>query len=131
MPTAPMTWSTRAISQIVLRTLMGASLSREGESGRVIRAVDDRVTAHARPAHHELERSGVTTVGARRMPGLDVTLLAQPRLCDLQHALVVGAVGVVAVRAALVDRRVHPEERASLLGMAGEAGVVERDFFQQ
>ena len=34
------------------------------------------------------------------MPGLDVALLAEPRLRDLQHVLVVGAVRVVAVPAA-------------------------------
>src|SRR5262249_10520960 len=88
----------------------GRLLSGEGESRRMIRAVDDRVTAHARPAHHELERSGVTPVGTRRMPGLDVALLAEPRLRHLQHGLVVGAVRIVAVRAALVDRRVYPEK---------------------
>src|SRR5262249_48004646 len=96
----------------------------EREARGVVRAVNDRMTAHTRPAHHELEIPGVTTVRARRMPGLDVALLAQPRFWDLQHALVVGAVRIVAVRAAFIDRRVHPEEWAALFCVAGIAGVV-------
>src|SRR6266511_863252 len=73
----------------------------------------------------------VTPVGAGGVSALDVTLLAESRLGDPQHVLVVRAVRIVAVGAALVDRRVHPEERAALFGMAGVAGVVERDFLQQ
>ena len=42
----------------------------------------------------------------------------------------IGAVGVVAVQAVLTDRRVLPEERAALLGVAGVAVLVDRGLQQ-
>src|SRR5262249_43938280 len=79
----------------------------------------------------ELERPGVGPVGVRRMTRLDVALLAEPGLRDPQHLLVVGAVRIVTVRAALLDRRMRPEERSALLRVAGVARVVERVLLEE
>ena len=59
-----------------------------------------------------------------------MALLAQQRRLDLQHLLVVRAVGVVAVQAVLAHRRVLPQERAALLGVAGVAVLVDRGLQQ-
>src|SRR3972149_2731019 len=94
---------------------MAASLPGEGESGRVGEAVHVRVTLDTGPAEDRL-------VG--RQPGLgrvatfDVALLAEARQRELQHLFPDSAVRVMAVRAALEDRRVLPQEWAPLVGVA-------------
>src|SRR3990170_8406734 len=94
---------------------MAASSPGEGEPGRVIGAVDVRVALDAGPADDKL-------VG--RQPGLgrvatfDVALLAEARQRELQHLFPDSAVRVMAVRAALEDRRGLPQEWAPLVGVA-------------
>src|SRR3972149_6748820 len=94
---------------------MAASLPGEGESGRVVGAVDVRVTLDTGPADDKL-------VG--RQPGLgrvatfDVALLAEARQRELQHLFPDSAVRVMAVRAALEDRRGAPHEWAPPLVVA-------------
>src|SRR3984893_15032166 len=65
------------------------------------------------------------------MPGLGVALLAEARLCQLQHRLVVRPVGIVAVGATLDHGLMAPQEGAPLLRVAGEARVVQRRFLEQ
>src|SRR6476661_971291 len=110
---------------------MAAPLPREGEAGRVIRAVDIHVTRQAGLPQHELEGGGIPAVRPRGVLRRDVTLLTEPRLRHLQHVLVIRAVRVVAVGAALDLGRVIPQEGPALLGMAPEAGVVERRLVEQ
>src|SRR5689334_4201177 len=113
--------SAATASTTIAIAFMAVSSPGKGEAGRMVGTVDVDVAVRARPTHHEFQRPLVTSVWTRGMPGLDVTLLAEARLGDLEHALVVGAVGIVAVRAALVDRRVHPQERPALVRVAVEA----------
>src|SRR5689334_9930365 len=110
---------------------MAAPLPCEGEAGRVIRAVDVHVTRQAGLPQHELERGGIPPVRSRGVLRRHVTLLTQPRLRHLQHVLVIRAMRVVAVGAALDLRRVIPQEGPALLGVAPEAGVIERRLIQQ
>src|SRR5690242_14261550 len=110
---------------------MAAPLPCEGEAGRVIRAVDVHVTRQAGLSQYELERGGIPPVRSRGVLRRDVTLLTQPRLRHLQHVLVIRAMRVVAVGAALDLRRVIPQEGPALLGVAPEAGVIERRLIQQ
>src|SRR5690242_19191730 len=118
-------------SRTIVIAFMAVSSPGKGEARRVVGAVDVHVAVRARPAHDELQRSLVTPVRARRMSRLDVALLTEPRLGDLEHALVVRAVGIVAIRAALVDRRVHPQERPALVRVAVEARRIGRRLLQQ
>src|SRR5215469_6267263 len=70
-------------------SLMAVSLAREELSGRVVGAVDVRVTVHARPAHLEPQRRRDTApVGKRAVRPEHVTLLTQARLRDIQNLLV-------------------------------------------
>src|SRR5258707_3425087 len=100
-PAAPSTTSPTRTDRTIRVVRMAAPLPGEGEAGRVIRAVDVDVTRQARLPQHELERCRVSAVGFRRVLRRDMTLLTEPRLGDLQHVLVIGAVGIVAVGAAL------------------------------
>ena len=70
--------------------------------------------------------SGPRIVWARWVSGLDVALLTEARNPDLQEPRIGGAVRLVAVRTALRDRRMFPEKRPPLLGMALEAVVIDR-----
>src|SRR4029450_7153486 len=70
-------------------------------------------------------------VRPRHVPGLGVTLLAEPRLRQPEHGVVVRAVRVVAVRAALEYGLMVPQEGAPLFRVAGEAVVVQRVFLEQ
>lgn len=72
---------------------------------------------------HE-SRSGLWIVWIRRMPGLDVALLAEAGDPDLEEPLIGGTVRLVAVRTALNDRRMLPEKRPPFLGMAFVAVLV-------
>ena len=63
-------------------------------------------------------------VWARWVSGLDVALLAEAGNPDLQESRIGGAVRFVTVRTALNDRRMLPEKRPPLLGMALEAVVI-------
>lgn len=55
-----------------------------------------------------------------------MTALAQHRAAHGQHAWMVGAVWVVTIAAVFSDRRVLPKIRSAFLGMAIEAGIVQR-----
>src|SRR6185436_19613385 len=70
-----------------------------------------------RDAQTVVERTGVARVG--------VALLAQVRDLGLLQLEVVRAVRGVAVQAVLPHRRMLPQERAALLGMAGVALLVD------
>src|SRR5581483_354696 len=129
-PGAATATRTAAISA-ALRVGMAGLLAREGEAGGVVRPVDVDVAVAARAAEHELQRAGIRPVRPGRMPGLHVALLAQARPRELEHLVVVAAVGVVAVQAALRHRGVLPEERPALLGMAGVAGLVDRVLLEE
>src|SRR3972149_4989015 len=100
------------------RRLHGGLLSLKGVARRVIGAVDVRVAIRARAPQDESCALEACPARFRRMPRLDVALLGEARLGELQHLLVVRAVGVVAVRAILVDGRVGIEEGAALLSVA-------------
>src|SRR4030095_1738722 len=60
-----------------LMAFMGTLLSGERVARRMVRPVDDRVTAQARASHRELQVTGGAPVGARGVPRLDVALLAE------------------------------------------------------
>src|SRR3989337_320244 len=100
---------------------MAASLPGEGESGRVVGAVDVRVTLDTGPADDKL-------VG--RQPGLgrvatfDVALLAEARQRELQHLFPDSAVRVMAVRAAPDDRRGLPHTTGPPVGRGPFTPVV-------
>src|SRR5262245_66354833 len=68
---------------------------------------------------------------ARRMPGRDVTGLAQTRHVHLEHRAPRAAMRVVAVEAVLGHRRVLPQERAALLRVTGQTLVVHGDVADQ
>src|SRR5262249_40077695 len=63
---------------------------------------------------------GLARVGRRRR----VALLAEVWARREEHGLVVRAVRLVAIEAVLAHRRVFPQERAALFGVARVAGVV-------
>src|SRR5687767_9882883 len=71
-------------------------------------------------------RHAQAVVESARVPGVGVALLAQIRDGGALELQVVRAVGRVAVEAALPHRRVLPQERPPLLGMAGIALLVDR-----
>ena len=60
-----------------------------------------------------------------------MTLLAQARPRNLQQEVIVRAVRIVTVQAILGHRRVLPQERPALLGMALEASLVDGRRLQQ
>ena len=103
---------------------MGGLLAGQPEASRMIGAMDSHMAVVARPSHHEFLLRSYGAVRPRHVPGLGVALLAEPRLGQLEHGVVVRAVRVMAVRAALEHRLMIPEEGPALLRVAGEAGVV-------
>lgn len=72
--------------------------------------------------------SGARIIWARRVPGLNVTLLTEAGLPDLQESRIGGAVRLVAVRAALHNGRMFPEKRPPLLSMALVTVLIDRVF---
>src|SRR5215472_16755829 len=106
-------------------------LACQPEACGVIGAVDSHMTVVAGASHHELLLGRDRAIRPRHVPGLRVALLAEPRLGQLQHGIVVGPVRVVAVRATLHHWLVTPKKRTALLRMAGEAGVVQRRFLEE
>src|SRR5215468_363291 len=121
------TAATRAIAS----AFMAVSSPGEGESRRVVGAVDVHVAVQARLAQDELLGADVTSVRARRVARFDVALLTESRLGDFQHALMVRAVRIVTVAAALVDGCVHPQERSTLVGVTSEASRVRPRLLQE
>ena len=111
----------------LVRIFILLQLTKEPVAGRAVRAVNLRVAVHARAANQ--------TVAARRelravvdrgwVPRRDVAPLAEHRRFGDEHAVVVRAVRVVAGRAVLGDRRVLPQERPALLGVAARAFFVD------
>src|SRR5512139_2842087 len=98
----------------------------------MVRAMHLRVAIHAvtecerrdqwtRPA-----RQSGRAVGEARVPLLRVARLAEQRSPRGEHAAARRPVRRVAVRAVLGDRRVLPEERTALVGVALVAGLVDR-----
>src|SRR3990172_4658858 len=105
--------------------------SLEAVSRRVGRTVDVAVARHActecdKLARQSRRRGGGRCLRRRRMPLLDVALLAEPGFGEEQHVFVVAAVGGMAIRAALHHGRMLPQEGAALVRVALEAGIVER-----
>lgn len=84
-------------------------------------AIDDLGAVHC-------ARHSTATVhqvaGVRRWRGRQMAALAQERLAHLQHAVVIGTVGIVAVAAVVAYRRMLPEERAALFCMALITAVI-------
>src|SRR5262245_40231319 len=115
----------------ILTERMRHPLACQPEARGVIGAVDRHVTVVAGASHHELLLGPDRAIWPRHVPGFRVALLAEPRLGQLQHGIVVGPVRVVAVRATLYHRLVAPEKRTALLRMAGEARVVQRRFLEE
>src|SRR5712691_9492137 len=121
----------------VRASLIRGPLADEPGAGRMVGPVDSGVTVRARPPKDEFLRRTEDEFVASPIwgggvdPLLVVALLAQPRLGDLQHLLVVGPVWIMAVRAALQDGRVLPEEGPALLRMAAVACIVERVLLQE
>jgi hypothetical protein len=66
-----------------------------------------------------------------RMPGLNVALLAEPGHPGLKKAGMDRAMGVVTVQAVFPYRRVLPEKRAALLGVALVTVFVDRVLGKQ
>src|SRR5436309_5944657 len=100
-------------------------------SGRRVAAVDVLVAVLARVLHravgHRPARERVGAVVERaRVARVEVAALAEIWLLGREKLLVVRAVGVVAVEAALPHRSVLPEKRPPLLGVAGQALLVDR-----
>ena len=85
---------------------------------RVARHARPRIDAHARGRRRSDQRP---VVDGARVTRRDVTALAQDRRLRDEHALVRRAVRVVTRRAAVARRRVLPQERAALVGVAGGA----------
>src|SRR5512146_1306205 len=102
------------------------ALPGEEGAGRMIRAVDVEVTVLAGAVVDEPHGRCVGGSSGRAAVGRGMALLAKPRPRHLEHLLFSAAVWVVAVGAVLGDRHVLPEERAALLGVAAEAGLVRR-----
>ena len=65
-------------------------------------------------------------VDRRRMPRGHVAALAEERQLRDEHPVVVAAVRVVARHAGVRDRRVLPQIRSALLGVAAGAALVDR-----
>ena len=107
-----------------------ASASEEGAGG-VVRSVNVDVAVGATFVVGEADSCGIG--GSRNgttMPSR-VALLAETRTRELEHLLLVAAVGVVAVGAALRDWDVLPEERATLLLVTLVARFADRRLDQE
>ena len=86
--------------------------------------MDLLVTVDAAPVDDK-PASGPRIVWARWVSGLDVALLTEAGNPDLQKPRIGGTVRLVAIRTALRDRRMLPEKRPPLLGMALETVVID------
>src|SRR5215469_6705410 len=102
----------------ILMVRMGHPLACQPEACGVIGAVDGHMTVVAGASHHELLLGPDRAVRPRWVLRFGMTLLAEPRLGQLQHGIVVGPVRIVAVRATLHHGLVTPEKRTTLLRMA-------------
>ena len=89
--------------------------------------MDLLVAVDAAPVDDE-SRSGFWIVWSRRVPSLDVALLTEAGNPDFQEPLIGGAVRLVAVRTALRNGRMFPEERPALLRMTLETVVIDGVF---
>src|SRR5688572_22333816 len=95
-----------------------------------VAAVDVDVAIHA-AARHAAQRGGAGAAPDRQLAGLArmarmaVAFLAQERRALLEQVGDRGAVRLVADGAVFLHRRMVVHERAALLGVAGEAGVVD------
>ena len=59
-----------------------------------------------------------------------VALLAETRRGHLEHGVIVGAMRVVAIQTAFLDRRMLPEEGAAFFSVTFVASVVDGGVFQ-
>src|SRR5262245_11540103 len=103
-------------------------LPKEEVSRGVIRAVDLRVAVDAGPADDPVA-AGVQLRGVvdrRGMAAADVAALTQHRRLGDEQAVVVRTVRIVAAGAVFTPRRVLPDERSPLLGVAAGARLVDR-----
>src|SRR6185369_17078710 len=110
---------------------MASLLVTQVRARRVIAAVDGCVTVEARAVEDPVARLGLVGQGGAvvqgaGVPGVRVALLAEERYGRLLQLEMVRAVRGMAVQAALTHRRVLPEERTALLGVAGVALLVDR-----
>ena len=94
----------------------------------MVRAVDHGVAVATTLVEDEPAGRWAQKVGAMIEA---VALRAQLGPLDLQQELVGGAMRFMAVQAVFAHRRVFPQERAALLGMARVAVVVDRILLQQ
>src|SRR5690242_10460251 len=97
----------------------------------MVAAMDGRVAVDAGPvedavAGPRLVGQGGAVVEGPRVARVRVALLAEVGDRGLLQLLVVRAVRGVAVQAALAHRRVLPEKRPALFGVAGVALLVDR-----
>src|SRR5262245_41799186 len=95
----------------------------------VIRAVNVRMTVHARSTEHPVALVGgdlVLVVERRRMAAGDVAALAEHRHPHDQHPVVRRSVRVVTRRAVLAYRRVLPQHRTAHLGVAAGTQFADR-----
>lgn len=100
----------------------------------VLAGVFDRPAAnrgHARCWNRGAGEAVGPVIERSRVPRIQVAALAKEGTLRHQELVVVRTVGVVAVRAVLSNRSVLPKVGASLLGVAGEAGVVHGCGLQQ
>ena len=101
----------------------------------MVRAVDLSVTVLTTPIQQPRVR-GATAAGVpsnKQIVGVTsirMTLLAQkwPR-CGQQH-VVIRAVGFMAIHAVVTHRRVFPEKRSALFGMALVTDLIDRICFE-
>jgi hypothetical protein len=115
----------------------GLLLSQKGLPGRVVGAMDRRMTIRAGAVNFSsvhvveraliIERPGVSRVG--------MASLAKERGFGVEQLEMVGTVRLVAIQAVFPDRDVFPEERASLLRVAlitlfVDGGLVHQFSFQ-
>src|SRR5262245_29941420 len=118
------------------RRFMTALLAQESVPGGMVRSVNLRVTVDTAPIEHpavgeELGAGRRIRVRLRRVTRLVVALLAQTRrLHDLQ-ARVQRPMRIVAGATVLAHRRVLPEHRGPLLGVAAVAVLVDRLLLQE
>lgn len=94
----------------------------------MIAPVNRAVTVRAGAVENK-PRSGIMRLS--RMPCFHVALLAELRFGGDEQRLVIGAVGFMAIGAILHRRRMLPEKRSPLLGMAGITELVHRVGLEQ
>src|SRR4029453_17881045 len=101
--------------------------TRERLTRRVVGPVNLLVAVDARPANDAVAPvlHGQVVVDRRWMPGADVAALTEHRRLGHQHAVVGGAVWIVAAHTALAPGGVLEQERASLLRVTGHTALVD------